>query len=131
MEKYRIMVKGIVQYQDKYLIVKKWYDDRILDPYQWEFIDGKLEFGEEPEKGVLRLIYETTGLTAYVNRILYTWSFMMGDVWNIGISFLCLSTSDEVMLCEELNDFKWVTREEFGNYISNKAVLADIEKAEL
>lgn len=131
MEKCKVMVKGIVQYQDKYLIVEKWYDDRILDPYQWEFIDGKLEFGEEPEKGVLRLIYESTGLTVYVNRILYTWSFMMGDVWNIGISFLCLSTSDEVILCEELNDFKWVTREELANYISNKAVLADIEKAEI
>jgi nucleoside triphosphatase len=131
MEKYKIMVKGIVQFENKFLLVERWYDDRIVDPYQWEFIDGKLEFGEQPEKGVLRLIFEATGLTVYINRILYTWSFMVGDVCNIGISFLCVSTQDDVLLAEELNDFKWVTKEELGNYIGNKAVLADIEKAEL
>ncbi len=131
MEKYKIMVKGIVQYDDKYLLVKRWFDDNIGDPYQWEFIDGKLEFGEEPEKGVLRLIYENTGLSVHMNRILYTWSFMVGDVCNIGISYLCISTEDDVILSEELNDYKWVAKEDFANYIENKAVLADIEKAEL
>lgn len=131
MEKYKIMVKGIVLYEDKYLLVERWYDDRIPEPYQWEFIDGKLIFGEEPEKGVIRLIFESTGLSVYVNRILYTWSFMVGDVCNIGISFLCNSTRDDVVLCEELHDFKWVTKEEIGTYISNSAVMADIEKAEL
>jgi nucleoside triphosphatase len=131
MEKYKIMVKGIVQYDDKYLLVEKWYDDRIMDPYQWEFIDGKLEFGENPEKGVLRLIFETTGLSVQVNRILYTWSFMVGDVCNIGISFLCFSTSEDVVIPEELHDYKWVTKEELPYFVSNKAVLEDIEKAEL
>lgn len=131
MEKYKIMVKGIVQYEDKYLLVKRWFDDNIGDPYQWEFIDGKLEFGEAPEKGVLRLIYENTGLSVHMTRILYTWSFMVGDICNIGISFLCISTEDDIILSEELNDYKWVAKEDFENYIKNKAVLADIEKAEL
>ncbi|BCJ95797.1 hypothetical protein acsn021_33660 [Anaerocolumna cellulosilytica] len=131
MEKYKIMVKGIVQHEDKYLLVKKWYDDRIIDPYQWEFIDGKLEFGENPEKGVLRIIFEKTGLTVHLNRILYTWSFMVGDVCNIGISFLCVSTQDSVVLSEDLNEYKWIAKEELGNSISNKAVIEDIERAEL
>lgn len=131
MEKYKIMVKGIVQYEDKYLLVKRWFDDNIGDPYQWEFIDGKLEFGEAPEKGVLRLIYENTGLSVHMTRILYTWSFMVGDICNIGISFLCISTEGDIILSEELNDYKWVAKEDFENYIKNKAVLADIEKAEL
>jgi len=131
MEKYKIMVKGIVQHEDKYLLVQKWYDDRILEPYQWEFIDGKLEFGENPEKGVLRIIFEKTGLTVHLNRILYTWSFMVGDVCNIGISFLCVSTQDSIVLSEDLNEYKWIAKEELGNYISNKAVIEDIERAEL
>ena len=46
MSKFRVLVKGIVQYQDSYLAVERWYDDRIFDPYQWEFIDGEMEFGE-------------------------------------------------------------------------------------
>lgn len=30
MSKFRVLVKGIVQYQDSYLAVERWYDDRIL-----------------------------------------------------------------------------------------------------
>jgi ADP-ribose pyrophosphatase YjhB (NUDIX family) len=131
MEKYKILLKGIVQYEDKYLLVKRWYDDRILEPYQWEFIDGKLNFGEVPEKGVARLVYENTGLNVQIGRILYTWTFMVGDVCNIGISYLCIAGSDEVTLTEELNDFKWVMKDEFKNYIENKAIIEDIERAEL
>lgn len=40
MNKYRILVKGIVQKGNRYLTVEKWYDDNIVEPYQWEFIDG-------------------------------------------------------------------------------------------
>jgi nucleoside triphosphatase len=131
MDKYRILVKGIVQYENKYLLTEKWYDDRIMDPYQWEFLDGELEFGESPEKGVLRIVYENTGVNAHINRILYTWSFMLGDVCNIGICFHLLSTSEEVVLSEELHDFQWVSKEDIETYVKNKAVLEDVAKAEL
>ena len=30
--RYRILVKGIVQKDNKFLIVEKWYDDNIVDP---------------------------------------------------------------------------------------------------
>ncbi|MDF2870309.1 MAG: hydrolase [Anaerocolumna sp.] len=131
MDKYRILVKGIVQYENKYLLTEKWYDDRIMDPYQWEFLDGELEFGESPEKGVLRIVYENTGVNAHINRILYTWSFMLGDVCNIGICFHLLSTSEEVVLSEELHDHQWVSKEDIETYVKNKAVLEDVAKAEL
>ena len=58
MGKYAIMVKGIVRYEGQYMLVKRWYDDRIENPYQWEFVDGQIEFGEEPDKAVVRLIKE-------------------------------------------------------------------------
>ena len=131
MDKYRILVKGIVQYENKYLLTEKWYDDRIMDPYQWEFLDGELEFGESPEKGVLRIVYENTGVNAHINRILYTWSFMLGDVCNIGICFHLLTTSEEVVLSEELHDYQWVSKEDIETYVKNKAVLEDVAKAEL
>lgn len=131
MNKYNIMVKGILRYEDKYLVVQKWYDDRIQNPYQWDFIDGKLEFGESPDKEVVRLIQEATGLSADIERILYTWSYMVGDIWNIGISYVCLTPISDVILSEELNDYKWITKEEIADYIENEAIMADIEKAEL
>lgn len=130
MDKYRILVKGVVQYEDKYLVVRKWFDDRVLEPYQWVFLDGVIEFGEEPEKAVLRCIFEQTGLSATVDRILYTWSFMTGDIFNIGISYLCRVAFDEVILAEELDDYNWIMKVEMENYIDSK-VLQDIEQAEI
>ncbi len=130
MEKYRILVKGVVRYEDKYLVVRKWYDDRVSEPYQWEFIDGDIEFGEEPDKAVLRIIHEQTGLSASIDHILYTWTFMTGEVFNIGISYLCRVSFDEVVMSEDLMDSKWILREEMEGYLSSK-VLEDIERSEL
>ena len=130
MDKYRILVKGVVHYEEKYLTVCKWFDDRVSEPYQWGFIDGAIEFGEEPEKAVLRLITEQTGLPATLDRILYTWSFMTGDVFNIGISFLCRVTFDEVVLSEELVDSRWLYKEELEGTIDRR-ILDDLEEAQL
>ncbi len=130
MEKYRILVKGVVRFEDKYLVVRKWYDDRVSEPYQWEFIDGDIEFGEEPDKAVLRIIHEQTGLSASIDHILYTWTFMTGEVFNIGISYLCRVSFDEVIMSEDLMDSKWILREEMEGYLSSK-VLEDIERSEL
>lgn len=128
MEKYRIVVKGIVHFEDKYLLVKRWYDDRITDPYQWEFIDGKIEFGEEPDKAVIRLIQEKTGLKTVIDRIAYTWSYMVGDIHHVGISYECMALTDEVVLCEELNDYCFVEKEEFRQYITNPKLMGDISR---
>lgn len=130
MKKYRIMVKGIVQMEDKYLVVRKWYNDRIAEPFQWEFVDGKIEFQEEPDKAVIRHINEQTGISAAIDRILYTWSFMTGEVFNIGISYLCVASIDSVLLSEELIDHCWIKREEFETYLDSK-VLEDVERSEL
>lgn len=131
MENYKILVKGIVQKEDKFLLVERWYDDRIVNPYQWEFIDGVLPHGESPDQAVKRIIEESTGLVAEINRIIYTWSFMLGDVHTIGIAYHCLTVMDEVVLSEELNDFKWVSKDEIKDYIENQKVLDDIDRAEL
>ena len=129
MSKFRVLVKGIVQYQDSYLAVERWYDDRIFDPYQWEFIDGEMEFGETPEKAVERIVAEKTGVAVQVNKPLYTWGFTAGEICTCGIAFLCDAQMDEVILAEELRDSKWVPKSEIAQVITNQAVVKDIEKA--
>lgn len=129
MDKYRILVKGIVKYEDKYLVVRRWYDDRVAEPFQWDFIDGSIEFNEGPDKAVLRHVYEQTGIPVTIDKLLYTWSFMTGDVFNIGISYLCLATLDTVLLSEDLVDYRWIRREEFNTLIDKK-VVEDIERSE-
>lgn len=130
MDRYKILVKGIVQYEDKYLVVRRWFDDRLLEPYQWGFIDGTIDFKEPPDKAVLRCINEQTGLTATMERIMYTWTFTTGDVFNIGISYLCRVTFDDLILSEELTDSNWIVKEELENYLERR-ILDDIEEAEL
>lgn len=131
--RYRILVKGIVQRGNKFLTVEKWYDDNIMNPYQWEFIDGEAEFGESPDAAVVRVIQEQTGLTSVVERILYTWTFMIGSECNLGISYLCLTDMDEdaVVLSEDLNDAKWLEGDEIEEYIQNKRMIEDLKNAEL
>lgn len=131
--RYRILVKGIVQKGNKFLIVEKWYDDNIVDPYQWEFVDGEAEFGESPDAAVVRIIQEQTGLTSVVDRILYTWTFMIGSECNLGLSYLCLTDMDEdtVVLSEDLNNAKWIEADEIEDYINNKRMIEDLKNAEL
>ena len=86
MSKFRVLVKGIVQYQDSYLAVERWYDDRIFDPYQWEFIDGEMEFGETPEKAVERIVAEKTGVAVQVNKPLYTNQAVVKDIEKAGLT---------------------------------------------
>ena len=131
--RYRILVKGIVQKDNKFLIVEKWYDDNIVDPYQWEFVDGEAEFGESPDAAVVRITQEQTGLTSVVDRILYTWTFMIGSECNLGLSYLCLTDMDEdtVVLSEDLNNAKWIEADEIEDYINNKRMIEDLKNAEL
>lgn len=133
MNRYRILVKGIVQREDKFLTVQKWYDDNIANPYQWEFIDGVAEFGESPDAAVVRVIQEKTGLVTVVGRVLYTWTFMIGSECNLGLAYLCLTGNeeDDVRLSEELHDAKWVSSLEFDDLISNKRMLADLQQADV
>ena len=129
MEKYKILVKGIVQCENKYLLVKRWYDDRIEEPYQWDFVNGSVIFGESPDKAVERNVKDKTGIDAYIGKVLYTWTFMMGDVCSIGLSYLLVTNQEEVVLSEDLSEYKWVTKDEIKNYITNPDVLEDIEKS--
>ena len=130
MENCKLLVKGIVRSNNKFLIVAKWYDDCIANPYQWQFIDGSVGHGESPDAAVIRLIQEQTGITSEINRIIYTWSFMVGDTHKVGIAYDCIAEQDTIILSEDLNDAKWITREEFEQYIDNDRVLQDFLKAE-
>ena len=132
MEKTVIKVKGIIKKKDEYLLVKRWYDDRIPDPYMWEFIDGNVIFGEAPEDSVKRLIAENLGVEGYVEKPAYTWSVLVGETHILGIAYICsVDEGDSFTLPEELGEFAWVKRDEFEDYIDNINVLKDLAGKEL
>lgn len=127
-----LRVKGIIKQGGKYLVVKRWTDDRIPDPYVWEFVEGVVHFGESPDEAMLRQIMETLKVDGVIDRILYTWNSMLGDTQCVGIAYLChLREDEELHLTEEHGGYAWIDREEFGQYIDNLYVLQDLEGVEL
>lgn len=128
-----LRVKGIVKKDDKYLVLKRWMDDRIPDPFVWEFIDGVVNKGEGPDDAMLRLVNETIGVDGKIERILYTWSQMLGDTQCVGIAYLLSIEEDEshFILPEELGEWEWITRDRFDYYIENRYVLKNLESAQL
>lgn len=128
-----VRVRGIVKKDDKYLLIKHWVDDRIPDPFLWEFVEGEANFGEAPIDAVQRQMVELLGMSGSVEKVLYTWSKVTGDSQCIGVAFLCKLDEDEsnITLTEEYGEWQWVAREEFEEYISNQYVLDDLEGVEL
>ena len=134
MENTFLKVKGIIKKDDKYLVVKRWMDDRIPDPFVWEFIDSNVNFGEAPDNAMYRSIRDTLGVDGKIERIAYTWSLMIGDTQCVGICYICsVAEADEenINLPEELGDWEWITRDQFSYYIENPYVLKDLEGKEL
>ncbi len=134
MEEVFIRVKGIIKRGENYLVLKKWVDDRIPDPFVWEFIDGVASHGESPDDAMLRTISETLGVEGKIEKLLYTWSQMMGDIQCVGIAYLVSADDmdeESIELPEEFGGVEWIKREQFDYYIENKYVLKDLERADL
>lgn len=125
-----LRVKGIIKKDDRYLLLKRWVDDRIPDPFVWEFIDAEVNHGEAPDDTVLRAINEQLSVEGKIEKIEYTWSSMLGDTHCVGIAYICsIEEADEanIVLSEEFGEWIWVTREEIPVYIENQYVLKDLE----
>lgn len=125
-----LRVKGIIKKDDKYLLVKRWVDDRIPDPFIWEFPDTEVNHGEAPDEAVLRAIHELLSIEGKIEKIEYTWSNMLGDTHCVGIAYICSipeTNERNIVLPEEYGEYEWVRREQFEEYIENQLVLQDLK----
>ncbi len=130
MENTSLRVKGIIKKGDRYMLIKRWIDDRIPEPFIWEFINAEVAFGEAPDDTVLRAIREVLSVEGKISKIEYTWSSMLGDTHCVGIAYICSIPEEEevnIVLPEEYGGLQWVTREEIPKYIENQYVLKDLE----
>lgn len=125
-----VRVKGIIKRDDKYLLIKRWVDDHIPDPFVWEFLDTEVNHGEAPDEAMLRAIHELLSIEGKIEKIEYTWSNVLGDTHCIGIAYICsILEEDErdIVLPEEYGEYEWVTRDLFDSYIENQFVLQDLK----
>lgn len=129
-----VRVKGIIKKDDKYLLIKRWVDDRIPEPFVWEFLDTEVNHGEAPDDAMLRAIHELLSINGKIEKIEYTWSNMLGDTHCVGIAYICsIAAAEEadIVLPEEYGEYKWVTRDMFEEYIENQFVLQDLKGKKL
>jgi len=131
MKQFKIKIKAVVKNNNNYLIVKKWYNDRIATPYQWEFLDDELGFGEAPEAAAERIVREQTQLEVSEGKLLYTWSYVVGEVCYVGICIGFDSQNPVVIMSEECLDYYWATVDELNDHEHpmNDNVLKDVLKA--
>lgn len=129
MENIYLRVKGIIRKDNKCLVIKRWVDDRIPDPFIWEFIDAEVNYGEAPDEAVLSAIRDLLSVEGRIDRIVYTWSSMIGDSQCVGIAYLCsieAEDEDNIVLSEEYGSWEWVERDKLQHYIENRYVLKDL-----
>lgn len=129
-----VRVKGIIKRDNKYLLIKRWVDDRIPDPFVWEFLDTEVSHGESPDDAVLRAIHEQLSIDGKIEKIEYTWSNMLADTHCVGIAYICSISEDEernIVLSEDYGEYEWVERSQFEDYIENQFVLQDLKDKDL
>ncbi len=129
-----VRVKGIIKKGDTYLLLKRWVDDRIPDPFIWEFIDAEVPHGDAPDETMLSAITELLSVNGKIEKIEYTWSQLLGETHCVGIAYICSIPEEEepnIVLSEDYGSYEWVKRKDFQRYIENQYVLKDLEGKKL
>jgi 8-oxo-dGTP diphosphatase len=120
-----VALKAIIIYNRRALIIQRSYGD-VSGSGSWEFAGGKLEFGEDLETGLRREIMEEVGLQVKIERLLYASTFQSTESrQTVILNYLCNSSSDQVVLSEEHEEFIWADKKTMKKYLA-KGIQRDI-----
>ena len=119
-----IVLTGILNDNDEYLVVKRSEDD-MLYPGSWEFPGGHLEYGETIIEGLKRELKEEIGYEEDINPQIISYNDEFeNDIYHIEINFLIKVNKEKVnvKLSEEHTDYKWVKKNSklLDDYIRSK-----------
>ncbi len=113
-EKSTKVVNAIIKHpsQEKFLVIKR---KEGIHKGKWAFPGGIVEEGETEEEAMMREIYEETGLeVSEIVKKISEYSYKREDgSETLGKSFLVKAKNSEVVINEEVEEFKWVSPEEF------------------
>ncbi len=129
-KKHIVAITAIVKFGDKFLILKR-NPHEIAYPGKWTVPGGKMERGEIVMDALKREIKEETGLEIEdKKKFLRDYTFVRPDGHNvIGLVFLVDALSDEIILNEDFDDFKWILPAELKDYDHIEGIKYDIKEA--
>lgn len=112
----KIVVGSVIENNGKFLVVKRSSKEEFF-PNKWELPSGKVEFGEEPNKALVREVLEETGLQT-VNFVPFKCTHYVIEKpqkkrHTIQILYLVnVMQPSTITLSEEHDDHKWILPEE-------------------
>lgn len=122
-----IAMKAVVVHNNKVLIIKR-SKTHEFSPGTWEFVGGKLEFGEDLEEGLKREILEETGLTVTIEKMLYATSFKTHHYRQVVIlCYLCHTEEKNIILSNEHEEYLWAGKETMKKLLP-KNMLKNLKK---
>lgn len=114
--RFHITVKGIVVYNHQVLLLKRTRPSSDGLGY-WELPGGGLEYGETPNQALIRELREETGLKIDVVKPAYTFTKIRSDYQTVGIGYLSIANSQQVVLSNEHTDYLWCEIDHLQNYL--------------
>ena len=119
-----IVLTGILNYNDEYLVVKRSEND-MLYPGSWEFPGGHLEYGETIIEGLKRELNEEIGYEEDINPQIISYNDEFeNDIYHIEINFLIKVNKEKVnvKLSEEHTEYRRVKKNSklLDDYIRSK-----------
>lgn len=113
--------KAFIVYNGKVLLLKEStkYTDGS-NPGKFDVVGGRIKPGERFDESLIREILEETGLRVKIKNPFFVneWRpVVKSEKWQIiGIFFLCIAESDEVILSEDHDEYIWINPKDYKKY---------------
>lgn len=111
------------------LFTERSLSDDFLPGY-WELPGGGIDYGEAPQKALIREVKEECGLEIEIIKPIATNSYFIKDVQRIEITFLCRAINPvEIKLSHEHSDYKWLRTAEINTIKVNDYIKKIIDSS--
>lgn len=111
-KKFGVAVKAVIVNDKKEFLILVKSSTEDINPNTYDFPGGRIEFGEQLSKAVVREVEEETRLSVDVMNVFEAWTFVKDDSFQlVGIDYLCKYTSGDIVLSAEHDTAEWMSYE--------------------
>ena len=119
-----VVVLGAVRDEQSRVLIARRADTSVPDAQgRWEFVGGKIQFGEDPEQALVREVQEESGLHARVVRLLpkvftHVWrTEENGELQVFLLTYECALVSgvlSNAQVVDEISELRFVSLDELS-----------------